>query len=123
MTVSLTARHLEAEGIPTVVMGCAKDLVEHCGVPRYVWSDFPLGNSCGKPHDVASQRAIVGLALDLLESARAPRTTVATPFTWAEDHTWKRDFWKVDDDAAKIAAQKAAHERNKAIQKEKAGTI
>ena len=28
-TCSLVARHLEANGIPTVVMGCAKDIVEH----------------------------------------------------------------------------------------------
>ena len=28
-TVSLVARHLEANGIPTVIVGCAKDIVEH----------------------------------------------------------------------------------------------
>ena len=32
-TVSLVARHLEASGIPTVVVGCARDIVEECGVP------------------------------------------------------------------------------------------
>ena len=31
-TVSLAARHLEDNGISTVIMGCAKDIVEHCGV-------------------------------------------------------------------------------------------
>ena len=51
-TVSLVARHLEANGISTVVMGCAKDIVEHAAVPRFLFSDFPLGNSAGKPHDV-----------------------------------------------------------------------
>ena len=51
-TCSLVARHLEANGIPTVVMGCAKDIVEHAAVPRFLFSDFPLGNSAGKPHDV-----------------------------------------------------------------------
>ena len=50
-TVGLAARHLEAHGIPTVIMGCAKDIVEHCGVPRFLWSDFPLGNSAGRPFD------------------------------------------------------------------------
>ena len=50
-TVSLVARHLEANGISTVVMGCAKDIVEHAAVPRFLFSDFPLGNSAGKPHD------------------------------------------------------------------------
>src|SRR5207248_2345336 len=41
-TVSLVARHLEAGGISTVVMGCAKDIVEHAAVPRFLFSDFPL---------------------------------------------------------------------------------
>ena len=50
-TISLVARHLEANGISTVVMGCAKDIVEHAAVPRFLFSDFPLGNSAGKPHD------------------------------------------------------------------------
>ena len=40
-TVSLVARHLEANGIPTVVMGCAKDIVEHAAVPRFLFSRFP----------------------------------------------------------------------------------
>jgi hypothetical protein len=86
--VALAARHLEASGIPTVVFGCARDIVEHCGVPRFVWSDFPLGNPTGRPWDPAMQRAIVGLGLDLLESAQAP-STVATPYSWGPDETWK----------------------------------
>ncbi|MHC2334097.1 hypothetical protein ACVIW0_003386 [Bradyrhizobium sp. USDA 4454] len=40
-TVSLVARHLEANGIPTVVMGCAKDIVEHAAVPRFLFSRLP----------------------------------------------------------------------------------
>ena len=91
-TVSLVARHLEADGISTVIMGCAKDIVEHCGVPRFVWSDFPLGNSAGRPFDVESQRQILALALGLLEKALGPRTTVASPFQWSEDTGWKRDY-------------------------------
>ena len=59
-TSSLVARHLEANGIATVVMGCAKDIVEHAVVPRFLFSDFPLGNSAGKPHDVASQASDSG---------------------------------------------------------------
>jgi hypothetical protein len=87
--VSLVARHLEANGIPTVVLGCARDIVEQCGVPRFVFSDFPLGNPVGRPSDKPMQRSIVGLALDVLESSVAPRTTVQTPFVWSPDHSWK----------------------------------
>src|SRR6185295_13671975 len=53
-SVSLAARALEASGIATVVMGCAKDIVEHAGVPRFLFSDFPLGNAAGRPWDAES---------------------------------------------------------------------
>jgi D-proline reductase (dithiol) PrdB len=89
-TMSLVARHLEAAGIPTVVMGAAKDIVEACGVPRFVFSDFPLGNAAARPHDVASQDATLALALQLLESAFAPRTTVQNPLRWQGEADWKR---------------------------------
>ena len=94
--MSLVARHLEANGIPTVILGSARDIVEHCGVARFVFTDFPLGNPCGKPYDAEMQRSIVGYGLDLLESARAPRTTVQTPFVWSEDQSWRARFMRVD---------------------------
>ena len=94
--MSLAARHLEANGIPTVIMGCAKDIVEHCGVPRFLFSDFPLGNSAGKPHDVASQDRTLELALRVLEAAPGPRTTMTSPLRWSDDASWKLDFSNLD---------------------------
>lgn len=91
-TLSLAARHLEANGIATVVMGCARDIVEHCGVPRFVFSDFPLGNAAGKPGDAASQALTLELALRTLESAAAPRTTVQSPLQWSTSPEWKLDY-------------------------------
>jgi D-proline reductase (dithiol) PrdB len=95
-TVSLVARHLEANGIPTVVMGCAKDIVEHAAVPRFLFSDFPLGNSAGRPHDAASQAFTLELGLRLLESAPGPQTTVQSPLRWSADASWKRDYNNVE---------------------------
>jgi len=112
--VSLVSRHLEANGIPTVVIGSARDIVEECGVARFLFSDFPLGNPCGKPYDVAMQRAIVAMALDLLESARLPRTTVQTPFRWSDDETWKQNYARVD--AERSEALRRAGERRRAQQ-------
>ena len=91
-TTSLIARHLEANGISTVVMGCAKDIVEHAAVPRFLFSDFPLGNSAGKPHDQASQALTFELAMRVLESAPSARTTVQSPLRWSTDASWKRDY-------------------------------
>ena len=90
--MSLVARHLEADGLPTVIMGCAKDIVEHCGVPRFLFSDFPLGNSAGRPHDPDSQALTLELALRVLESAPAARTTVQSPLSWNDDAEWKLDY-------------------------------
>lgn len=95
-TTALVARHLEANGISTVVMGCAKDIVEHAGAPRFLFSDFPLGNSAGKPHDVASQAFTFELALKVLESAPAARTTVQSPLRWSDDASWKLDYNNVE---------------------------
>lgn len=89
---SLLARYLEAAGIPTVVMGAAKDIVEYCGIPRFLFSDFPLGNAAAKPGDVKSQDLNFELALRLLESAPAARTTVQSPIVWSSDPVWKLDY-------------------------------
>jgi D-proline reductase (dithiol) PrdB len=83
---------LEANGIPTVIMGCAKDIVEHCGVPRLLFTDFPLGNPCGEPSNADQQKTIFSMALDLLEFAWVPRTTVQTPFIWPQGDQWKETF-------------------------------
>jgi hypothetical protein len=95
-TSSLVARHLEANGIATVVMGAAKDIVEHAAVPRFLFSDFPLGNSAGKPHDVASQDQTLEYALRVLESAPGPRTTMQSPLRWDADGKWKLDYSNVE---------------------------
>jgi hypothetical protein len=118
-TVSLTARYLEAHGIPTVIMGCAKDIVEQAGVPRFLFSDFPLGNSAGKPHDPDSQRQTLALALDLLESAVGPRTTVQSPQRWNDDAEWKLDFQNVERiPAEEIARRRADFDEVKRVAKQ-----
>ncbi len=88
-TISLVARHLEANGIPTVVFAAARDIVEHVGLPRVVHTDFPLGSPCGEPYDAAQQREILEIGFRLLETAFLPRTTVQTPFHWSKGEQWK----------------------------------
>jgi len=118
--VSLVSRHLEENGIPTAVIGSARDIVEECGVARFLFSDFPLGNPCGRPGDRVMQRAIVGYALDLLESATLARTTVQTPFVWSEDASWKDRFARVDPVQAEAlrragAARRANQQRSEGL--------
>ena len=116
--MSLAARHLEANGIPTVIMGCAKDIVEYCGVPRFLFSDFLLGNPTGRPRDPQSQAFTLELALRVLESAPGPRTTVQSPLRWSEDPAWKLDFSNIARlSPEEIARRRAEFDRQKEIAK------
>ena len=108
--MSLVARHLEENGVPTVVLGSARDVVEECGVARFVFTDFPLGNPCGKPWDTEMQRSVVGTALDLLERAWMPRTTVQTPFRWGSEG-WRDAFMRVDDSNRAALAREGEERR------------
>ncbi len=94
--MSLVTRLLEENGIGTVVVGSAKDIVEYCGVPRFLFTDFPLGNPCGKPYEPVTQGEIVAAAFGLLQTATGARTTVQTPFVWNDTSDWKGNFMKVD---------------------------
>jgi hypothetical protein len=117
-SVALAARYLEANGIPTVVLGCAKDIVEYCGVPRFLFSDFPLGNAAGKPHDRSSQRETLELALALLETATEAGTTVINPQAWAGDDAWKNDYCNIDRlSAEELANLRAKFDQQKGIAK------
>jgi hypothetical protein len=109
---SLLAQYLEANGISTVVMGAAKDIVEYCGVPRFLFSDFPLGNAAAKPHDSPSRTLNFELALSLLESAPAARTTVQSPLIWAADPSWKLDYSNLE----KLSPEEVSRLREEAEQ-------
>lgn len=112
--MSLVSRYLESRGIPTVVMGSARDIVEECGVARFLFTDFPLGNPVGKPYDTTMQHATVGFALDLLERAFLPRTTVQTPWRWSEDESWREVYARIDSD--RIEALRREGEARRALQ-------
>jgi len=113
--VSLVARHLEENGIPTVIIGAARDIVEHCGVARLVFTDFPLGSPCGEPGDTGMQRHIVGSALDLLESATGPRATIQSPYAWTKGDAWKETVftveqpWQSEEETKNWLAKKELH--------------
>jgi len=104
-SLALAARHLETHGISTVLLGCARDIVEHCGVPRFLFSDFPLGNAAGRPHDLPSQETTLDLALTMLVSANAARSTVQSPLRWGADDAWKLDY----ANAGRLTADEIGH--------------
>lgn len=99
-----------------MIVGSALDVVTHCGVPRFLFTDFPLGNPAGHPWDRAMQRAVVGMALDLLEGAREPRTVVRAPFAWRDDPGWRGRYGRVDP--AEVERLRALGEARRARQAE-----
>lgn len=113
----MTARYLEAQGLPTVIVGSALDIVEHCKVPRFLFTDFPLGNPCGKPWDVPMQERIVLQALALLESASAGATTLRSEERWGDD-AWRARYMAVTaDNAAQLAAKGAELRARRQVRK------
>lgn len=119
-TLSLTARALETAGISTVLLGCARDIVEHVGVPRFLFSDFPLGNAAGRPNDPVSQQETLDMALRLLEEATQPRTTVQSPQVWSAASEWKLDYCNAErvapEELARLRAEfDAAKEEAKGV--------
>ncbi len=92
----MTARLLEANGIATVVIGAARDIVEWCGVPRFLFSDLPLGNPLGVPGDRAMQGESVSLALQLIADATGPIVR-ETGFRFRDNDNWKNNYMRIDD--------------------------
>ena len=80
-----------------MVLGSAYDIIEHCGVARFQFTDFPLGNPCGKPYDKQMQEDIVGRALHLFETARMPNTVSRSPHEWGTQ-SWRRRYLEVRDE-------------------------
>ena len=117
-SVSLAARVLEASGIATVIMGCALDIVEHVGVPRFLFSDFPLGNSGGIPGDIESQDRTLSMALELLEIATEPRTTKVSPLVWPGPANWREDYSNPTKlSPVELARRRAEFDKGRAVAK------
>ncbi len=96
-------------------MGCARDIVENTGVPRFYWSDFPLGHSAGKPHDVESQLRTLAGALAMFDSVTGPRATHVSEQRWAADEDWQADFMSIAHlDPETLRKLKAKHETDRA---------
>ncbi len=115
-SIALAARAIESAGMPTVIMGCARDIIEYVGVPRFYFSDFPLGNSCGRPHDASSQWLSITGALDLFKKAREPRTTVTSPVTWNGAPDWKQDYSNIEKlSPTEIESRRSAFDEAKRI--------
>ena len=78
VSVGHVARHAESAGIPTVTVAVRSfaHVATEMGIPRTVVTRHPMGRPLGPPGDVATQRRVVGSALELLETATEGGTVV-----------------------------------------------
>ena len=102
--------------MPTVLIGSARDIVEHCAVARFLFVDFPLGNPCGKPWDKAMQQRIVEQAIDLFEAASEAMTTVVSNEQWGDD-SWRGRYMEITSQNRQELARKGEALRRSRQQK------
>lgn len=109
-SVSLTARELERQGIVSVVIGSALDIVTRCNVPRYLHNNLPLGNPLGPPEDRAAQRQSVVDALALAKQARQPEVR-RSALKWPGGDDWIHVYNRVDESNIEELRQRGEENR------------
>jgi len=91
----LIARYLESQGIPTLCMTSAIDIVRAGQPPRAVFVDYPLGHTTGRLHDTENQLALVTEALETFDRLTERGSIVTLPHTWP-DADWKATESRAD---------------------------
>jgi len=116
--VSLVARELESHNIATVIIGSALDIVRTCGVPRFLFTDFPLGNPAGPPYKPDLQLQIVDEAIHLLKIAQTPRTIERSSVRWTGEPDWRPHYNRVSpENQAELRALGEARRRQQKAKK------
>ena len=89
--MSLVANGIEARGIPTLLVGTVRDIMEQAGAPRSVFVDFPVGRTFGHPHDEAQHRHVLASAFQELERFTGPGQIRDLEVQWASgDRSWEQ---------------------------------
>lgn len=83
--MSLLAHAVERAGIPTLVIGTVRDVMEQTPSPRAVFVDFPAGRTFGQPGEAAQHARVLADALAELPAFTAPGQIRDLPHQWAPD--------------------------------------
>lgn len=92
---------IEAKGIPTVILNMMPAYQPSVGAPRVAATGHPFGRPYGDVGDVATQRAVLRAALDVLDRARTPGEVVHLPFRWAAEPQATK--WEPDEPSPIVA--------------------
>ena len=103
-----------------MVIGTAWDIVTHCGVPRFVYNDLPLGNPLGRPWDLNMQSTTLVAALSLLVNAKSP-SVETTRHAWSSDERWKTTYMAVNDENRESLRERGEENRRQRLADKAAG--
>ena len=85
----LLGRYLEENGIPTLIVGGARDILRAGRPPRAAFCNYPLGHTTGKFNDKDDQLRILRAALTAFEELSAPEGIVELPAEWSAEPGWE----------------------------------
>lgn len=93
----LIARHFEGQGLPTLILGSALDIMTAGKPPRAKFVNYPLGFEAGRYQDKDDQLAVVREALKGFHDFSEP-TIEPMSFEWQEgwDMVNEREAGKLD---------------------------
>lgn len=95
----LIARVFEEEGLPTLILGSALDILEAGQAPRAQFLNYPLGFTAGRFQDRHNQYEVVKTALQSFDTMRSPGIQ-SMNFDW--DNGWQmineRELLEQDND-------------------------
>lgn len=97
--MSLIARAIEADGIPTLILGSARDILSAGRPPRVQFLNYPLGFSAGSFREPENQYQVLRTALSGFDAMTEPGIE-QLGFSW--DAGWQmieeREQTNSDDD-------------------------
>jgi hypothetical protein len=101
--VPVLARHIEAAGIPTVVVTMMPRSAEQKVTPRVVGVEFPFGHPFGMPGDRRMQRVVLDTALTVLAGATATGTRVDVDIEWPQPRGEAYKAWQPPEPSPIVA--------------------
>ena len=93
----LVARHFEALGLPTLILGSGLDIMRAGRPPRAKFVNYPLGFSSGRFRDKRDQFDVVAEALEGFNTMTSP-SIEPMAFEWLAgwEMVWSRERGKLD---------------------------
>ena len=82
--MSLVANLVEAWGVPTLLVGTVRDIVERVKPPRAVCVDNPVGRTFGRPRASRRQESLLAEALGRAHAFKRKGQIIDLPGNWTD---------------------------------------